>query len=244
MSDTGYESIAAWYATRVREGGAGEWAFPILLDLIGDIRSQYICDLGCGEGRIARLLAQQGARVVGIDLSAGLIKVAQREEAAQPLGISYRVDDAQSLNAIPAASFDGVVCGLALMDIPRLDATFRAISRVLKPGGWFAFLITHPCFAAPHARLWTRPDGSMSWEIRSYFVEGFWRSEDSGNLCARVGAHHRTLSTYVNTLVSAGLTIKNVIEPQPTDPMLERNTGYAVVPLLMLVRCTKARTIT
>jgi ubiquinone/menaquinone biosynthesis C-methylase UbiE len=242
MRDTAYDSIAEWYANRVREGGAGEWAFPALLDLIGDIRSQYVCDLGCGEGRIARLLAQRGAHIVGVDLSAELIEVAQREEAARPLGIRYQADDAHSLDTIPDASFDGVVCGLALMDIPDLDATFHAVWRVLKPGGWFAFLITHPCFAAPHARLRAQPDGSASWEIRSYLAEGFWRSEDSGNLCRRVGAYHRTLATYLNTLVSSGFIIARVVEPQPTGPVLERNPAYTVVPLLLLVRCTKAET--
>ena len=240
MAGAAYDSIAEWYANRVREGGAGEWAFPVLLDLIGDIRSLHICDLGCGEGRISRLLAQRGAHVMGIDVSAELVEAARREEAAHALGVHYRVDDAQSLNITPDANFDGVVCGLALMDIPRLDATFRAVWRVLKPGGWFAFLITHPCFAAPHAGLRTGPDGGVSWEIRSYFPEGFWHSEDSGNLCARVGAHHRTLSTYLNTLVSSGFAITRVVEPQPPSPVIERSPAYSVVPLLLLVRCTKA----
>ena len=185
MTDAAYDAIAAWYANRVREGGAGDWAFPALLDLLGDIRSQHICDLGCGEGRVARLLAQRDAHVAGIDLLSELIEAARREEAAHPLGIRYRVDDAESLGTIPDADFDGVVCCLALMDIPRLDATLHAVSRVLEPGGWFAFLITHPCFAAPHARLRMEPDGAASWEIRGYFAEGFWRSDDSGNLCAR-----------------------------------------------------------
>jgi len=239
MTDAAYDAIAAWYDNRVREGGAGDWAFPALQELLGDIRSQHICDLGCGEGRVARLLAQRDAYVAGIDLSSELIEAARREEAAHPLGIRYRVDDAESLGTIPDADFDGVVCCLALMDIPRLDATLHAVSRVLKPGGWFAFLITHPCFAAPHARLRTEPDGAASWEIRGYFAEGFWRSDDSGNLCARVGAQHRMLSTYLNALVSSGFSITHVVEPQPTGPVSERNTAYTVVPLLLLVRCTK-----
>lgn len=238
MADTAYDSIAEWYASRVREGGAGEWAFPALLDLIGDIRGSQVCDLGCGEGRIARLLAERGADVVGVDLSTSLVEAARREEAAHPLGIRYLVDDARRLDTVPDARFDGVVCGLALMDIPDLEATLRAVHRILKPGGRFVFLITHPCFAAPYARLNARPDGTVSWEISSYFTEGFWRSEDSGNLCARVGAHHRTLSTYLNTLVTAGFNITRMVEPRPPGPVLERNPAYSVVPLLLLVRCT------
>ncbi|MEZ4729836.1 MAG: class I SAM-dependent methyltransferase [Caldilineaceae bacterium] len=129
MTATSYDAIAEWYAANVQEGGAGAWAFPSLLALLGEIRGQQICDLGCGEGRIARLLAQRGAQVVGVDRSAALINTAQRLEAAHPLGIHYQEDDAQSLTTIPDATFDGVVCGLALMDIPDLEATLRRLAR-------------------------------------------------------------------------------------------------------------------
>jgi ubiquinone/menaquinone biosynthesis C-methylase UbiE len=239
--EAAYDSIAEWYATRVQADttAAGSWAFPTLLDLAGDIRSSRVCDLGCGEGRIARLLAQHCAHVMGIDLSPELIAVAWHEEAAHPLGINYRIDDAQTLCAIPDAAFDGVVCGLALMDIPELDATFRTVWRIIRPDGWFIFLITHPCFAAPEARLRVQSDGAMCWEIPTYFTEGMWRSERAESLIGRVGAHHRTLSTYLNTLVSTGFTITHVVEPQAPSLVCKRNPAHSLVPLLLLVRSAK-----
>ena len=238
-----YDSIAEWYAARVQADStaAGSWAFQTLLDLAGDIRSSRICDLGCGEGRIARLLAQHGAHVLGIDLSSELIAMARHEETAHPLGIAYCIDDAQTLRTIPDATFDGVVCGLALMDIPQLDATFRTVWRIVCPGGWFIFLITHPCFAAPDARLRTQPDGTICWEISAYFTEGLWRSERAESLIGRVGAHHRTLSTYLNTLASTGFTITQLVEPQAPTPICERNPAHNLVPLLLLVRSAKTR---
>ena len=241
MDTTYRDATAAWYASRMREGGAGEWAFPTLLEMLGQIQDQHICDLGCGEGRVARLLAQRGAKVMGIDLSPELIQVAQAEEGTHPLGIHYCVDDAQALSTIPEATFEGVVCVLALMDMPQLDATFRAVWRVLRPAGWFVFLITHPCFAAPEAQWRQQPDGSVSWEISSYFAEGFFRSDHRGNLCKRVGAHHRTLSTYLNTLVAAGFHLTRVVEPQAPASVRERNPGHGIVPLLLLVQCAKAQ---
>jgi len=232
-----YDSIADWYTAKMQEGGAGAWAFPTLLELIGEVEGQQICDLGCGEGRFARLLAQRGATVVGIDRSALLIKAAQRQEAQQRLGIHYCVEDAQSLVSIPDQTFDGVVCCLALMDIPDLDATLRTVQRVLKPDGWFVFLITHPCFASPNASARTADDGSVVWEIRRYFVAGFFQSERSGSLLAQVGAYHRTLATYLNALAAAGLRITHAIEPQRTGSVGTPNPGYSVVPLLLLMRC-------
>ena len=47
---------------------------------------------------------------------------------------------------VPAASFDLVVCNMALMDIKDYAAAIREAARVLKPGGEFVFSILHPCF--------------------------------------------------------------------------------------------------
>jgi ubiquinone/menaquinone biosynthesis C-methylase UbiE len=63
--------------------------------------------------------------------------------------IAYRADDARALASCRDDESDGVTCHLGLMDIPDLDATLRSVQRVLKPGGWFVFVIGHPCFLAP-----------------------------------------------------------------------------------------------
>lgn len=238
---TPYDSIADWYANKVQTDatGVGNWALPTFLDLIGEAQGQQVCDLGCGEGRLARLLAQRGAQVMGIDSSAALVTAAQQREDAQPLGIRYCIEDAQSLRSIGDATFDGVACSLALMDIPNLAATFHTVWRVLRPGGWFAFLITHPCFAAPHAQWHTGGDGHQHRDVGIYLTEGFWSSPQGGTLCSQVGAQHRTLTTYINTLVNSGFTINRVIEPQATGPALARNPGYAEIPCLFLLKATK-----
>src|SRR5205814_1011030 len=125
----------------------------------------------------------------------------------QPRGIAYVQGDAQRLDGVGDAGFDGVVCKMALMDIPDLGATARTVARILRPGGWFVFSITHPMLdtALGRARL-VRDATGESDDTRSYFAEGPWRAE-TGGVRGRVGAHHRTLSTYVNTLVAAGACV-------------------------------------
>jgi ubiquinone/menaquinone biosynthesis C-methylase UbiE len=213
MPVAAYDEIAEWY-DRVIGAGLPLGGAP-LLDLIGDVAGQRVCDLACGQGVIARELTRRGARVVGIDLSGRLLAIARRYEQAEPLGIAYLRGDAQALAAVCDAVFDGIVCGLALMDIPDLGATARTAARVLRPGGWLAVSITHPCFQGPALREVEvfREDGTPVREAGGYFSEGFWRSDYAQGVRGQVGAYHRTLSTYLNAMTDAGLILERVVEP-------------------------------
>ncbi|MCG8352979.1 MAG: class I SAM-dependent methyltransferase [Chloroflexales bacterium] len=125
---TAYDAIATWYDHLVRSDSlAGARMLHHLFDLIGPVSGRPICDLACGQGQVARQLAQQGAQVIGVDISRELIAIAQREEANDPLGITYIVDDATTLTALADACVDGAVCNLALMDIPDFEAVFRSV---------------------------------------------------------------------------------------------------------------------
>ena len=66
-----YDEIAEWYDTWIGTHSMSDDPFFRPLEaLIGDVAGQRICDLACGQGRVARYLAAQGAHVVGVDLSA------------------------------------------------------------------------------------------------------------------------------------------------------------------------------
>jgi len=218
---------------------AGDLVLSHLFTLLGDVDGQHICDLACGQGRLARALAQRGAHVVGVDISSELIAIAQRDEAADPIGITYLVDNAETLTSLGDHQFDGAVCNLALMDITDLTALYQAVWNILRPAGWFLFSITHPCFESPHAQWNTASDGTISRETLTYFVEGFWRSSYAQGVRGQVGAYHRMLSTYLNTLSQVGFVLDRISEPQATDMDVVAVPGYRVVPAFMLVRCIK-----
>src|SRR5207244_9357187 len=101
--------------------------------LMGEVAGQRICDLACGQGRVARHLADRGASIVGIDLSAKLLAIARRHEEAAPRGIEYLHADARNLGGVADGTFDGVVCFMALMDIADLNPTLRSVARILRP---------------------------------------------------------------------------------------------------------------
>ncbi|MFL5705162.1 MAG: class I SAM-dependent methyltransferase [Ktedonobacteraceae bacterium] len=241
-----YDDIAEWYDQWIGTHPMREDPFFRAVEaLIGEVAGQRICDLACGQGRVARHLADQGARVVGLDLSAKLLAIARRHEETNPRGIEYVQADAQNLDDQMLGLFDGVVCFLALMDIPHLAPTLYSVARILRPGGWFVFSILHPCFHTSQSGEMETPEGAVR-IIRRYFVEGYWRSDTRTGPPGKVGAYHRTLSTYVNTLTDAGLQLVRLSEPVGTSaiadsPSLSRlnRPVWEEVPAILVASCRK-----
>jgi 2-polyprenyl-3-methyl-5-hydroxy-6-metoxy-1,4-benzoquinol methylase len=94
-------------------------------------------DVAFGEGFYTRKLRQWGAgEVVGIDLSAAMIRLAVDQEARHPLGITYRVEDARTESV--QQEFDLAVSAWLFVYARNQDglvAMCRGLSSRLKPGG-------------------------------------------------------------------------------------------------------------
>jgi ubiquinone/menaquinone biosynthesis C-methylase UbiE len=224
-----YDEVAGAYSRVLDPDGAG-LADPVLTELVGDIAGQVVLSLACGQGQDARLLARLGARVTGIDVSTEMLRYAREHEAASPRGIAYLRGDAQDLAAVADASFDGVLCHMALMDIPELTPTIRSVARVLRPGGWFAFSIVHPAYE-PHVEI-----------ITDYLLDHRYAKRTPVDWLPR-HAYHRPLSAYVTALVEAGLRIERLVEAhqRATDDAVadrsQRDAGR--VPGLLYARAAK-----
>ncbi len=234
-----YDEIAEWYDEWVGPGPMSQDPFfRVVEELIGDVAGRRICDLACGQGRVARYLADGGARVTGIDLSAKLLAIAHRHEEVEQRGINYLRADAANLDAIDSGVFDGVLCNMALMDIPDLLPTLRGANRILKPGGWFVFSILHPCYNTARSDEVRTPDGWIR-TVAGYFEEGHWRSANRTGPPGKVGAYHRTLTTYVDALLDAGLALECIREPRFSGADAESRPIWVEVPAALIARCRK-----
>jgi SAM-dependent methyltransferase len=129
-----YDAVAGAYADGLRDELAGK---PLDRALLAALIEQApagtsIGDLGCGPGHVTGWLAAHGATAAGIDLSAGMIDVARRE---QP-GAEFRVGDLLSL---PAADgeFGAVVAFYSIIHLTpgELPAAVAEMHRVVRPGG-------------------------------------------------------------------------------------------------------------
>jgi ubiquinone/menaquinone biosynthesis C-methylase UbiE len=201
---------------------------PAFFEMLPDVEGLYGLDVGCGEGHNTRLLSERGALMTGIDISEIFVRHANEAEAAQPLGIDYRLASAVDL-PFEAASFDFVTAFMSLMDIPETERVLAEVYRVLEPGGFFQFSITHPCFDTPHRR--NLRDGSgytYAIEVGDYFEgrEGEVREwlfsaapPDAKEELEpfRIPVFMRTLSSWLNVLVEAGFLLERFGEPYSSN---------------------------
>ena len=108
-----------------------EYAFHLL----GDVNGRTVLDFGCGSGANAILLAGRGAAVVGVDISADLVRLARRRLEIHGRGgaAHFFVGSAHDL-PLENGSVD-VVFGMAILHHLDLDLVSREVHRVLRPGG-------------------------------------------------------------------------------------------------------------
>ena len=128
---TSYDNVAVSYAELVVDGADGEeTAFDLVAGLV--VPEGLVLDVGCGPGRTTGSLAARGLRVVGIDLSPGMIEVARRDHPA----LDFRVGSMTALD-LPDGSVAGIVAWWSIIHLPRevVPQAFAEFHRVLAPGG-------------------------------------------------------------------------------------------------------------
>jgi 2-polyprenyl-6-hydroxyphenyl methylase/3-demethylubiquinone-9 3-methyltransferase len=112
---------------------------PLRLEWIAALAplgGKRVLDVGCGGGILSDAMARRGADVLGIDLAAKALKVAQLHaiEAATP-HVEYREVAVEALAEEMPERFDVVTCMEMLEHVPDPSAIVAACGRLLKPGG-------------------------------------------------------------------------------------------------------------
>lgn len=194
-----------------------EWAkFRALLP---DLRNKRVLDLGCGFGWHCRYAREQGARtIVGVDLSEKMLERA-RVTTHGP-GIEYRQCAIEDID-FSANEFDVVISSLALHYVEAFDLVCRKVNHCLAPNSLFLFSVEHPIFTALPAQDWYYgPAGErLHWPVDNYQEEG---RRLANWLTNNVIKYHRTLATYINTVIESGFRMIRLEEPKPapelTDP--------------------------
>jgi ubiquinone/menaquinone biosynthesis C-methylase UbiE len=204
---------------------------PTFLEMLPDVKGLCGLDIGCGDGHNTRVVAERGANMTAIDISDVFIRVAQ--ECRSPPGIEFRVASAIDL-PFSSESFDFATSFMCFMDVPETDRAISEAYRVLKPGGFLQFSISHPCFDTPHRRnVRTADDKCVAVEVGQYFretegelSEWIFTAAPASAVSAfgkfKVPRFTRTLSYWINTLIAVGFTIERLGEPYPNDDVVNK----------------------
>lgn len=188
--------------------------------LLGDPRGKRILEVGSGANQCSRWLRAQGAEAVGLDLSHRQLQHSRRIDEETGIVVPAVLGTA---TALPFADgcFDVVFSSFgALQFVSEIDVAVAEAARVLRPGGRFAFSITHPT-------RWMFPDdpteaglvASQDYWDRTPYVE----IDDETDRVSYV-EHHRTIGDWVRLLADHGFRLLDIAEPRwPAD--LDRDWG-------------------
>jgi ubiquinone/menaquinone biosynthesis C-methylase UbiE len=201
---------------------------PQFLEMLPDVKGLRGLDIGCGEGHNTRLVSKLGAHLTAVDIAGRFVRHAYESEQAEPLGIDYQIASAVEL-PFKDDAFDFATAFMSFMDIPETWQVISEAYRVLKPGGFLQFSITHPCTDTPH-RVNLRDEQGITYalEVGGYFknregevIEWVYSSAPpeavEGLDKFKMPVFTRTISQWINGLIDQGFVLEQVGEPTPTD---------------------------
>lgn len=216
---------------------AGEWA--TLKTLLPDFQGKTLLDLGCGYGWHCIYAAEQGAeRIVGVDLSEKMLETARAKTTDDR--ITYQRCAMEDIEFEPE-SFDIVLSSLALHYVENFEIIVKKVHTILKPGGAFLFSAEHPVFTAYGTQDWYYDESGkiLHFPVDNYYYEG---KRTATFLGEEVVKYHKTLTTYLNSLLENGFEIRRIVESQPTQEMIEAVEGMKDEmrrPMMLIVSAVK-----
>lgn len=225
--------------SRSKEGltAAGEW--ETLKALLPDFTGKSMLDLGCGYGWHCIYAAEHGAKsIVGVDISQKMLKIARTKTNDER--IRYQCSAMEDLD-FPSESFDIVLSSLALHYVESFEEVARKVNAILKPGGFFVFSTEHPVFTAYGTQDWYYDEKGkiLHFPVDNYYYEG---KRTACFLGEKVVKYHKTLTTYLDGLLENGFEIKRIVEPQPSQAMIDNVEGMKDEmrrPMMLIVSAQK-----
>lgn len=211
------------------------WQYsPTFFDLVPK-PERLTLEVGCGEGRVTRDLARRGHRVVAVDATEKLIRLA-RDAAPDN---HYLRCDAAAL-PFPDRSFDLAVFYNSLMDIDDMEGAVRESARVLRSGGAMCACVTHPI--ADAGRFESRePDARFVVE-GTYLGPRRWLQIpiERDGLHMDFAGWAYPLEGYFGTLERAGFLVEAVREPRVADSVTDASEmRWRRIPLFLMWRAVK-----
>jgi ubiquinone/menaquinone biosynthesis C-methylase UbiE len=205
-----YDRLASvWSATTDEGPWNGLLERPTLRSLIPrPVTGLTVLDVGCGSGAQCEWLIDEGAEVIGLDLSPAMV-----EEARIRCGDRGRFLVADLAQSIPLdrQSVDGITCSLALHYLKDWEVPLRSFASVLRPDGWVVISLDHP-FSPP---IPNQRGGYFDTEL----VSDTWSKAD-----VEVTQHfwRRPLASVIDAFADGGFVVDRIREARPDHDAISR----------------------
>lgn len=226
-----YETLAIPYNARIdHKPHNAYYDRPNTLQLIGEVKGLHVLDAACGPGKYAEILTAKGAKVTGFDLSPKMIELAKERNIDTA---SFFVHDLSvPLHSLADASFEVVVCALAMHYVEDWNAALKEFYRVLKPNGRLIISIEHPFFEYTYFK------SDLYFEVEP--VKCTWKGFGKP---VEMNSYRRPLNECINPIIENGFCIDHLLEPKPVkafeklDPKHYRELNE--FPAFMCIRALK-----
>jgi len=125
-----YRIIAPIYGCEIGMKELFKLERSILQKLIPPLKNKLVLDVGCGTGRWTAYFVKKGARVIGLDISAEMLKIARKKVP----NAKFKLGDVRNL-PFPSNYFDFTFASFVLGHLRAFRKAYKEMIRVTKPGG-------------------------------------------------------------------------------------------------------------
>ena len=246
-----YSNYAEKWANRMRSGKniAHEYLEkPAMYDKLPDLTGLDVLCIGCGTGEECEHLKSLGAkRVVGVDISEGLIEYAKKSYP----DIEFHVVDMENMNFSPE-TFDFVYSSLVMHYIDSWQTTLNSIYRILKKDTKFLFSTHHPVvWGALKTRTDTDKASLLGYkkynDLNKFEIFGDYLNTRKindvwfGDL--EVSYVHRSMQEIMKDILLSDFEITDYLEPKAIDKCKEVDPVsweiHQKIPLFMIFELHK-----
>lgn len=246
--NTSWGGVAEWYSELLGKEGTyqKEVVLPNLLRVMSPQHGETVLDLACGSGFFSRAFAEEGVKVIGVDVAKALIEIAKKTPNKN---IAYKVSPAHKLEFLESGSVDKVAMVLAIQNIEEIQKTFAEAARVVKKGGTIHIVMNHPAFRVPKRSSWgwDEKGGAQYRRVDAYMSESTEKIQmHPGDKPSEYTlSFHRPLQVYFKHLRRGGFLVRGLEEwisnrkSEPGPRAREEDRIRKEIPLFLYIEAVK-----
>lgn len=223
-----YDDLASYWANIVDSPSRVELLWSTLEGMLPDLSDRRVLDAGCGSGVYASKLVDQGADVIGVDISESMVREA-RERVPEATFRQANLSD--PLEFIADDSVNVVLCQHVFSHLADLTLPLEEFARVLSDEGVLVISTHNPVHdylvvqnehypvgsdkTDLDATVETKPDAPNYGEVERYDIR--WNPDTVAN---RGTYYRRSIEDLFTPLLEAGFVVEDVIEPVPDEAFI------------------------